>query len=206
LRCKEVYICFHSDNVYSQTIHDDCIRVFTKRNITIIGSTSIHNPHEDLKSLIGNISSNGQTRVMLILSSIATNPAALVLIYENSKLGANKLQLLLSTAMSGSLISDRGVNAENVALVTPNIPVNSVYVKKAKSRWGQSNLDWRVACSYDAAQALIEAMKEPTRRAILENLRGLTLDIDQTSGCGLEFSTGNSNVLVKYRIDPISRQ
>ncbi len=207
LRCNEVYICYHINNVYSQTIHDDCIRVFTKRGITIIGSTSIHDPHEDLKSLIGNISNNGQIKVLLVLSSIVTNPAALVLIYENLKLGANKLQLLLSTAMSESLIADRGVNAiENLALVTPNIPVDSVYVKNAKSRWGQSNLDWRVACSYDAAQALIEAIRmseEPTRREILENLRGLRLGIDRTSGCGLEFSKDNSNIFMKYRIDTL---
>jgi ABC-type branched-subunit amino acid transport system substrate-binding protein len=207
LRRKEVYICYHINNVYSQTIHDDCIRVFTKRGITIIGSTSIHEPHEDLKSLIGNISSSSQSKVMLILSSIATNPAALVLIYENLQLGANKLRLLLSTAMSESLIADRGINAiENLALVTPDIPVDSVYVKNAKSRWGQSNLDWRVACSYDAAQALIEAIRrseEPIRREILENLRGLRLGIDRTSGCGLEFSKDNSNIFMKYRIDTL---
>lgn len=204
LRCKEVYICFHSNNVYSQTIHDDCIRVFTKRGITIIGSTSIDDPHEDLQSLIGNISNSSQTRVMLILSSIVTNPAALVLIYENLKLGAKKLQLILSTAISENLIANKGINAENVAFVTPNIPGDSVYVKKAKYRWGKSNLDWRVACGYDAAQALIEAIRmsaEPTRREILENLRGLTLDIDRTSGCGLEFSTDNFNKFMRYRID-----
>jgi ABC-type branched-subunit amino acid transport system substrate-binding protein len=210
LKCNKIVICYHSKNAYSQTLKEDCELVFSKRGINIIELISIDDPHLDLERLIQNISRNGQSKVLLVLSSIVTNPVALALARENLRLGASKLQLLFSTAMSESLTFYKGANAiENVALISPNIPEDSVYKKQAKSRWGQSKLDWRVATSHDAAQALLEAIElseQPTRMEILQNLNGLKLDdVDRTSGCGLEFSMlDNSNILVKYRIDRIS--
>jgi branched-chain amino acid transport system substrate-binding protein len=209
LKCDRVVICYHNENAYSQIINEDCEEAFRDRGINIVESIPINDPHLDLKRLITNIS-NGNAQALLVLSSIVTNPVALALARENSKLGSNKLQLLFSTAMSKRLTFYKGENAiENVALISPNIPENSEYTKYVKSRWGQSKLDWRVATSYDAAQALIEAIRlseNLTRMEILQNLNGLKLDdIDRTSGCGLEFSMlDNSNIFVKYRVDRIS--
>jgi ABC-type branched-subunit amino acid transport system substrate-binding protein len=209
LDCKEVVICYHDGNAYSQTIKEDCEEAFRDRGINIVDSKPIEDPHLDLDKFIKSIS-KGTAKVILVLSSIFTNPVALALARENLRLGS-RLDLLFSTAMSEKLTLYRGANAiENVALISPNIPENSVYTQNSKSRWGQSKLDWRVATSYDAAQALlaaIELSKQLTRMEILQNLNGLKLDIDRTSGCGLEFSTlDNSNILVKYRIDRISIQ
>jgi ABC-type branched-subunit amino acid transport system substrate-binding protein len=209
LDCKEVVICYHDGNAYSQTIKEDCEEAFRDRGINIVDSKPIEDSHLDLDKFIKSIS-KGTAKVILVLSSIFTNPVALALARENLRLGS-RLDLLFSTAMSEKLTLYRGANAiENVALISPNIPENSVYTQNSKSRWGQSKLDWRVATSYDAAQALLAAIKlskQLTRMEILQNLNGLKLDIDQTSGCGLEFSTlDNSNILVKYRIDRISIQ
>jgi branched-chain amino acid transport system substrate-binding protein len=216
LKSNEVVICYHSGNAYSQTIKEDCERVFSERDINIVESISIDDPHLDLRGLIQNISTNGKAKVLLVLSSIITNPVAFALARENLKLGSKQLTLLFSTAMSERLTCYKGANAiENVALIGLNIPENSVYVNKAKSNWEQSKLDWRVATSYDAAQALLAAIlkaiklsEQPTRMEILQNLNGLKLDdVDRTSGCGLEFSTlDNSNILARYRIDRISIQ
>lgn len=208
LKCYRVVICYHDENAYSQIINEDCEEAFRDRGINIVESIPINDPHLDLKRLITNIS-NGNTKALLVLSSIVTNPVALALARENSKLGSNKLQLLFSTAISERLTFYKGENAiENVALISPNISENSVYTQKSKSRWGQSKLDWRSATSYDAAQALLKAIElseNLTRMEILQNLNGLKIDdVDLTSGCGLEFSTvDNSNILVKYRIDRI---
>ncbi|WP_310413189.1 ABC transporter substrate-binding protein, partial [Chamaesiphon sp. OTE_8_metabat_110] len=211
LKSDRVVICYHDGNAYSQIINEDCEEAFRDRGINIVESIPINDPHLDLKRLITNIS-NGNTKALLVLSSIVTNPVALALARENSKLGSNKLQLLFSTAMSERLTFYKGASAiENVALISPNIPENSVYTKYAKSRWGQSKLDWRVATSYDAAQALLEAIElseQPTRMEILQKLNGLKRDdVDRTSGCGIKFSTlDNSNILVNYRIDRISTE
>jgi ABC-type branched-subunit amino acid transport system substrate-binding protein len=208
LKCNNIVVCYHSENTYSQTLKDDCDQVFSNRGINIVESIPIDDPHLDLKELIKNISSNNQAKALLVLSSIVTNPVALAIARENLKLGSKKLELLFSTAMSESLTFYKGANAiENVSLISHSVPADSVYTKYAKSRWGQSNLDWRITSSYDAAQALVEALVRsavPTRREILKELKGLKLKVEQTAGCGLEFAPDNSNRLVKYRIDRIS--
>jgi ABC-type branched-subunit amino acid transport system substrate-binding protein len=208
LKCNKIVVCYHSKNAYSQILKDDCDQAFSKCGINIIESIPIDDPHLDLKKLIENISDNNQAKALLVLSSIVTSPVALAIARENLKLGSKKLELLFSTAMSESLTFYKGANAiENVALISHSVPADSVYTKYAKSRWGQSKLDWRITSSYDAAQALIEALvrsEVPTRRAILKELKGLKLKVEQTAGCGLEFSPDNSNILVKYRIDRIS--
>jgi tetratricopeptide (TPR) repeat protein len=74
LKSNEVVICYHSGNAYSQTIKEDCERVFSERDINIVESISIDDPHLDLRGLIQNISTNGKAKVLLVLSSTPFPP------------------------------------------------------------------------------------------------------------------------------------
>jgi ABC-type branched-subunit amino acid transport system substrate-binding protein len=122
----------------------------------------------------------------------------------NAKLPSNqKLQLLSSMALSEEETIKKGRDAvEGIILVSPCLTEKSNYMKQAANRW-QQEIHWRTATSYDAAQALIEAIvlsKQPTREEILKNLENLTLPVDRTSGFGLNWNLEHSNANRKYCI------
>jgi hypothetical protein len=81
-------------------------------------------------------------------------------------------------------------------------------MQKARNRWQQQEINWRVATSYDATQALIEAIrlsKDPTRSVILDNLETIKLPVDLSSGFGLSWSGSGDrfNILSEYCISKI---
>jgi branched-chain amino acid transport system substrate-binding protein len=61
------------------------------------------------------------------------------------------------------------------------------YAKEARERW-KGNVNWITATSYDATQALINALSSnATRETVLEKLRSVDLPPDKTSGDRLRF-------------------
>jgi ABC-type branched-subunit amino acid transport system substrate-binding protein len=145
----------------------------------------------------------------MVISSVETNSVAIAIARENHKLQSQKIQLLFTTSLPEIPTIEKGGNAvEGVILASPCLGENSHYVQQAKTRWEQPNINWRIVTSYDATQALIEAIKLsewPTRESILKNLEGLNLSVAQTSGFGLSWSISDyhSNAQRKYCITQI---
>jgi hypothetical protein len=58
-------------------------------------------------------------------------------------------------------------------------------------RWQQKKIQWRTATTYDAAQALIAAIKKsgdnPTREEVLKNLPSVSLSPQKTSGVAVNW-------------------
>jgi ABC-type branched-subunit amino acid transport system substrate-binding protein len=168
-------------------------------------------PDLDIEGLITSIKT--KTKAMLAISSIEVNSVAIAIARANYELQSQKLQLLFTTSLPETLTIEKGGQAvEGVVLASPCLAENSDYMQQAKTRWEQQEINWRVATSYDAMQALIEAIKlseelseEPTREAILKNLEGLNLSINQTSGFGLNWSNSDyhSNAQRPYCITQI---
>jgi ABC-type branched-subunit amino acid transport system substrate-binding protein len=147
---------------------------------------------------------------VLVISSIETNSVAIAIASENSKLQPEeKLQLLFTTSLPEiPMLEKAGETLEGAVLVSPCLVEDSDYMQRARIRWGQQEINWRVATSYDATQALIEAIRlseVPTREEILNNLEGLNLSIEQTSGFGLKWSESDyhSNTAREYCIAQI---
>jgi ABC-type branched-subunit amino acid transport system substrate-binding protein len=210
LNLKEIAVLYHGGNEYSQTLRDDFEAAFKKRKGTIIESIpNINDPRLDIASLIKKIDSQKKVKAILTISSIETNSVALAIARENSKLNSSGLQLLFSTSLPEQLTLEKGGNAlEGVILVHPKLAAESDYMKQARNRWQQQEINWRVATSYDATQALIEAIrlsKDPTRSAILDNLETIKLPVDLTSGFGLSWSGSDNrfNIFSEYCISKI---
>jgi ABC-type branched-subunit amino acid transport system substrate-binding protein len=210
LNLKEIVVLYHEGNEYSQTLRDDFEVAFKKRKGTIVESIpNINDPHLDIASLFKKIDIQKKAKAILTISSIETNSIALAIARENSKLNSSRLQLLFSTSLPEQLTLEKGGDAlEGILLVHPKLGKESDYMQKARNRWQQQEINWRVATSYDATQALIEAIrlsKDPTRSVILDNLETIKLPVDLSSGFGLSWSGSGDrfNILSEYCISKI---
>lgn len=160
-------------------------------------------PKLDIKQEIKRITKQNY-KAALLLSNIKTNSVAIAIARENSKLPpSQKLQLFgsLASADQQTLIK-AGQAFEGMLFVQPCFDKKSDYMKQDQKKW-QSEYDWRRTTSYDAAQALIEAIRlsdnDPDREEILGRLQLMNLPKHKTSGFGLVWSAADhSNSSRKY--------
>jgi ABC-type branched-subunit amino acid transport system substrate-binding protein len=211
LNLDRIVVIFHKNNEFSETLKKDFEKIFKAQGGQFIESISnINDNYLDIKKLIKDIGIKSKSKAVFVISSIETNSVALAIARENNSLPPRRrLQLLLSTALTEMKILEKGGNAlDGVVLAHPALAENSEYMKQAIDRWEQEKINWRVATSYDATQALIEAIrlsKKPTREEILKNLEVLSLSVNQTSGFGLNWSDSDyhSNNKRNYCISQI---
>jgi ABC-type branched-subunit amino acid transport system substrate-binding protein len=193
LHLDRVAIFYHKNNEYSQTLTDDFIKAFKNRGGTIELMRDMGNPHLDLDEEIKYIKMNCKVEIALVLPSIETNCVAIAIAHKNAQQPqSQQLQLLFATSLpENSMLEKGGAAVEGVVLVSPSLAKDSAYMKYAKDRWQQLDINWRVVTAYNATQAIIEAIERSTvvtRAAILENLENIVLDVDRTSGFGLSWS------------------
>jgi ABC-type branched-subunit amino acid transport system substrate-binding protein len=209
LKLDKIAVFHHKNNEYSQTLKIDFEEAF--RGQIIYPNQDMSDPDFEIENLLQSIIET-KIKAALAISSVETNSVAITIARENHELQSQKIQLLFTTSLPEIPTLEKGGNAvEGVVLASPCLAENSDYVQQAKTRWEEPEINWRVTTSYDATQALIEAIKlseEPTREAILQNLEGLNLSIDQTSGFGLCWSTSDyhSNAQRKHCITQISNR
>ena len=203
LGLDKIVVAYHRNNEFSETLKGDFEIAFNAQGgeiIDIDSTLDINNYRLDIKDLIND--TKKVSKALLVISSIETNSVAIAIATENSKLQSKKLQLLFTTSLPEIPFLEKGGAAvEGAVLISPYSVEKSDYTKIAKARWGQQEINWRIATSYDAAQALIEAIrlsKMPTREEILKNLETIKLSPEKTSGCGLEWSDDHTNAHSKY--------
>lgn len=201
LKLDKIAIFYHENNEYSQTLKDDFEEAFQEGEGKIIKLIDMSNPLLDIKNLIKHIKT--ESNAALVISSIETNAVALAIATENSRLKSQRLQLLFSTSLPELTLEKGGDSLEGAVLVHPALAENSDYMKQARIRWQQQEINWRVATSYDATQAIIGAIRLSivlTREEILKKLEGLNLPVEQTSGFGLNWDSDHSNTQRPYCI------
>jgi ABC-type branched-subunit amino acid transport system substrate-binding protein len=211
LNLDRVVVIFHKNNEFSETLKKDFEKTFKAQGGQFVESISnINDNCLDIKKLIKDIETKSKAKAVFVISSIETNSVALAIARENNSLPPHRrLQLLFSTALTEMKILEKGGNAlDGVILAHPALSENSDYMKQARARWEQQEINWRVATSYDAIQSLIEAIRlstKPTREKILNHLEVLSLPVEQTSGFGLNWSESDyhSNNKRKYCISRI---
>ncbi|WP_083786963.1 ABC transporter substrate-binding protein [Gloeothece verrucosa] len=199
LKLKDVAIFYTQGSAYSKSIGDTFIKAFNEdpqkvKTFTlgsIYESESLLNIKNTIEEIIGK-----KYKAVLLLSSAKTNSGTIAFAKENNKLPTARLQLLGSMALAeAATLRKGGKDIEGMILASPCVNQESAYMKEAAKRW-QEEVYWRVATSYDAAQALIEAIrlsKEPTRQEIFNKLQNLTLPPAKTSGLGLQWSKEDLN-------------
>jgi branched-chain amino acid transport system substrate-binding protein len=118
---------------------------------------------------------------------------------------ASNIQLLGGDALYGCNFLQAGrEGVEGLVLVVPWFPLSEYqYAKDTNATFNPATgigwegpVTWRTAMSYDATQALIQALKlakskgEVNRQSILKNLSSVNLPATQTSGKPLKFING----------------
>jgi ABC-type branched-subunit amino acid transport system substrate-binding protein len=210
LKLDKIVVAYHKSNEFSETLKDDFEKAFNAQGGEIINIDSTVDINDDSLNIEDLISDATRvSKALLVISSIETNSVAIAIATENSKL-QSKLQLLFTTSLPEiPLLEKGGAAVEGAVLVSPCSVEKSDYIQKAQKRWGQQKINWRVATSYDATQAVIEAIRLseiPTREQVLQNLQTIKLSPYQTSGLGVEWSRDRTNVHSKYCIFQIRQQ
>ncbi len=211
LNLEKIAIIYHRGNEFSETLKKDFENTFHRRvgsrgqRGQITESFDITDSSLNIEESIKKI--RQESSAVLVISSIETNTVAIAIAnYNAQQPKSQQLKLLFTTSLPETPALEKGgASLESSVLVSPSLNTESKYMRCAKDRWQQPDLNWRVATAYDATQAIIEAIKlSPvvTRAAILENLEQIDLPIEQTSGFGLSWSKTDyhANPKVKYSI------
>lgn len=202
LKSDKIVVAYHRGNEFSETLKDDFEQAFNKQEGEVIETVDINDDSLNIEELISD--TKKVSKALLVISSIETNSVAIAIATENSKLQSQKLQLLFTTSLPETPLLEKGGAAiEETVIISPCLARNSNYIEKAQSRWGEQAINWRVATSYDATQAIIEAIRLSevlTREEILKNLETIQLSPEQTSGFGLEWLDDHANIHSNYCI------
>lgn len=205
LNLDRVAIFYHKDNEYSQTLKEDFTKVFQDRGGKITSLVDMSDSSLDIDEEIRHIKMDCKVKIALVLPSIETNCVAIAIANKNAK-QSQKLQLLFATSLpETSTLEKGGAAVEEAVLVSPSLAKDSAYIKYAKDRWQQPNVNWRAVTAYNATQVIIEAIKLSTvvtREAILEHLGELDLLIDRTLEFELSLSQTycHTNTKIKYSV------
>lgn len=115
------------------------------------------------------------------------------------------MPFLGSGGLYRSEILEQGKYFEGLIIAIPwfsETPKTQSFAKKAFEKWHRP-VSWDMASSYDATQALIQALisSDFTRASVLEKLKSINLSPKETSGYPLKFKNhereGAKPVLVK---------
>jgi ABC-type branched-subunit amino acid transport system substrate-binding protein len=95
------------------------------------------------------------------------------------------------TLYSDQTLTTGGNAVEGLIVVVPwfrEAPQATNFAQQAEKRWG-GGVSWRTATSYDATQALIQALSAKCdRTTVIDNLKNVNLSPDKTSGDPLQFN------------------
>jgi ABC-type branched-subunit amino acid transport system substrate-binding protein len=187
LDLDKVVIFFDSKSIYSTSLQQAFESDFTALKGSVVRIVDL-TPDLDAKAEIERSVNQDQVRVAVLLPSTQTKSVAISIASANAQLPQEKrLQLLGGDALYSpdTLIQGRSA-VEGLALAVPSFGETS-YAKEATDRW-KGNVSWITATSYDATQALINALSSnATRETVLEKLRSVDLPPDKTSGGRLRF-------------------
>ena len=134
-----------------------------------------------------------KARAAFLLPSTDLTSVAMALAQSNAALPAtDRMKLLgITTMYRPGTLNSGGEAVRGLVLAIPwfaKAEKSMPFSQKAAGRW-KGQVSFRTAASFDATQALIQALSEnPTRANIIQNLRSTNLQSNETSGEPLRFS------------------
>ncbi|MGB3513107.1 MAG: ABC transporter substrate-binding protein [Microcoleaceae cyanobacterium] len=192
---NRVAIFYNPASPYSSDYKKRFEEKFLEKGGYIIDSFDISQPNFNAKSAIQKIRNSGELAIVLIPDAQVSDALvnALEIIKENG--GQN------SIVGNWSLYSPKTLNIaqpellEKLILTVPWHPLSnpkSYFSQTTEQLWGGS-VSGRTALSYDAAQVLIEGIRQqPTRRGIQKTLADETFSVDEVTGV-IEFKLGTGD-------------
>ena len=166
LKKRRAVIFYNSSSLYSRSLKDafkDALYFGDKGEI--VDAIDLSSPAFEAVESVETAIKNKAEVIFLAPNSEAFDRSLLV-INANRK----RLPILAGDALYlRRILNEGGASANGMVLAVPAAQTrleNSAFEKQARSLWGKSG-EWRSALGYDAAQAMIAAMKKaPTRNGI----------------------------------------
>ncbi len=192
---KRVVVFYNPASPYSSDYQKQFRRQFTERGGTIIESINLAAPNFNAKSQIEKIQNYGETAIVLIPDGQVTNSVinSVEIIKENQ--GQNWIVGNWSVYTPKTLKIAQPELLEKLLLVVHWNHLNSPqpdFSQAALQLWG-GPVSPRTALAYDAAQVLIEAIRQnPTRRGIQKVLSGENFRVEGVTG-KIEFQPGTGD-------------
>lgn len=209
LSLKKIAIFYTQGSLYSETLRDDIEKAFQGEKKRICMGDAENPDSKDCQLDIPRqlaLLRKENYKAAFLISSVKTNSLALVIARYNLQLPKElRLQLIGAMTLSETATVEKGGEAlEGMTIVSPCTP-SSAYMTDSAKRWQQKKIQWRTATTYDAAQALIAAIKKsgdnPTREEVLKNLPLVSLSPQETSGVAVDWFNSEapeSNLNRKY--------
>jgi branched-chain amino acid transport system substrate-binding protein len=200
LKKTKAAVFYNSQSSYSKSLKN----VFTTALLGNGGEVTLEadlmaadfNPVEAVKQA----KSQGAQVLMLAMNTSSVDKALLVI-------QANQGQLPLlggDSAYRPQILQSGGKNAVGMVVAIPWHVLahpNSPFVREAAQLWKTSNVNWRTAMAYDAAQAFITALGEnPSRQGIQKALSSPTFTAPGASGNVRFLPSGDRNQPVQLVI------
>ena len=189
---EKVAVFYNPNSKYGYSLQQAFTRQFGEQGVD---SIDIRHPQLNLDNEVKRL--RGKVDAIILFPDVALTSLAIKIAQANSKLPPEQRMHLLGGATlykPDTLTGDKNA-VEDLILVVPWFAQTS-YADRAKERW-KGQVSWRTATSYDATQALINALIEAfevvpssnvTRKNVLQALKSTELRSSQTSGDILKFA------------------
>ncbi len=179
---KKVAIFYNDAKTYSKSLKEAFAKKFGGEEIAIDLTDSM-----DWKNEILRLVDEEKVQAAVLFPDTTTTFRAIAIAKANNKLPKEqRLPLLGGDTLYGDDILRKGGAAfEGLVLAIPRYAKTAAYTE----------VDWRMAMSYDATQVIIQSLsREATRQTLREEIKSGHLSADETSGEKLYFNKErNSN-------------
>ncbi|MEM8829477.1 MAG: ABC transporter substrate-binding protein [Cyanobacteria bacterium P01_G01_bin.19] len=188
---NRVAVFYNPHSSYSKSLQNVFEAHFQKLGGKVSGSIDLSDSNFDPRQQIQAI--QGQVDAIALFPNTNTTSVAIGIARANTELSAQKLPMIGGDALySSQTLNNGGSAVDDLVIAVPWFATNQPYAKQANQRW-MGTVNWRTAASYDATQALLQAIAaspNPTRSSVEQNLRLINLTSSQTSGESLSFTNG----------------
>ncbi|XHR85356.1 MAG: ABC transporter substrate-binding protein [Gloeotrichia echinulata GP01] len=198
---NSVVIFYNHQSTYSKSL----TREFTNNFGGLSKKIDLSKPNLNIEQAVQESAQEVQAAMLFPAGETIYLEKALEIAKANTKLGVQRLKLLTASAMYNPNTLNNDQNAiEGLILAVPwfsQAPNAKTFIKAASNQWGTGMVSWRTATSYDATQALIQALSpNASRSTVLKALPNVNLPASATSGDALQFQNGERQtqpILVK---------
>ncbi|NJM73609.1 MAG: ABC transporter substrate-binding protein [Scytonema sp. RU_4_4] len=196
LNLKKVVVFYNPGDQFSNNLREQFTKKFERLGGQIVWKIDLTEPKLDVdQKLNESVSQQYQAQAALLFPDVQYTSMALEIVRAKANSNNPQVQSLKllsnSTLYNDRTLKERGNTIEGLILSIPwfrEVPQSKNFAQTAAQQWGGS-ISWRTATSYDATQALIQALSpNPSRTTVLQRLRQVNLSPQQTSGNTLQFT------------------
>lgn len=201
---KKVVIFNNPNSTYSQSITKAFTDEFKKMEGKVLPTIDLSDKKFDPREEVSISINEFQAEAAILFPDTEHTNATIEIAKANDD---NSLSLLGGHTLYSNDTLIKGRKAvEGMILSVPWFRETSQakdFAEKSGKKWGGA-ISWRTATSFDATQAFIQALsKDNTRNNVLERLKKVELNNNQTSGYPLQFTKGRErqgqSVLVEVK-------